>query len=113
MTALARHPRLAAWVIVLALIALLALRGAKALPLLEPPAPAGLAHIQGVIIAVHPDSVFGVQIPGQSKPQWFRPAPGAPISLDHLLRHLHERATTDIAYQPGQTHPIWLAWQAD
>jgi hypothetical protein len=112
MTLIARYPRIAAWVISLALIAALTLGGIQALRALEPQVPASLAHMHGVIVAVHQDSVFGVRAQGQTKTHWFRPAPGAPISMQHLLRHLHERAATDIYYQ-ARSQGVWLAWEAD
>jgi hypothetical protein len=112
MSLIARYPRIAAWVISLALIAALTLGGMQALKTLEPHVPAGLSHVHGVIVAVHPDSVFGLRVQGQTQTRWFRPAPGAPISMQHLLRHLHERAGTDVYYQP-RAQGDWLAWEAD
>lgn len=114
MTFIARYPRIAAWIISLALIVVLTLGGIQALKALEPQAPAGLAHVYGVIIAVHADSVFGLRVQGQpATTRWFRPAPGAPISIQHLLRHLHERAGTDVYYQARAQQGVWLAWEAD
>jgi hypothetical protein len=58
--------------------------------------------------------MFAVQVPGYNSPLWFLVAPGAPISLDHLRRHLHERAATDIYYQPQvRLRGMFLAWEAD
>ena len=112
MTLIARYPRIAAWVISLALIVALTLGGMQALKPLEPQVPAGLSHLYGVIVAVQPDSVFGLRAQGQTKTRWFRPAPGAPISMQHLLRHLHEHAGTDVYYR-ATTQGVWPAWIAD
>lgn len=112
MTLIARFPRFSAWVVALVLVAMLTWGGVLGLRALEPAVPAGLAHVHGVIVAVHADGVFGVRVPGQASILWFRPAPGAPISRDHLLRHLREGAATDIFYQI-EPQGVWLAWEAD
>jgi hypothetical protein len=78
---------------------------------MKPALTANLAHVQGVIVAVENNGTFAVKAPGYNSPLWFRVAPGAPISLDHLRRHLHEHAATDILYQ--NRHGTLLAWDAD
>jgi hypothetical protein len=108
----AHYPRLAAWVVSLALIGVGTFGGVLGLRALEPSIPANLAHVHGVVITVENNGVFAVQVPGSHSPLWFRIAPGAPISLDHLRRHLHERAATDVYYQVRQ-HGVQLAWEAD
>ena len=116
MRLIARFPRLAAWVVSLALIAVGTWGGIFGLQALEPVLPAHLAHVHGVIVAVRPNGWFAVQVAGRASLLWFRPAPGAQISLDHLRRHLHERAATDVYYQVPlqfQAQGAWLAWDAD
>ena len=108
----ARYPRLAAWVVSLALIGVGTFGGVLGLRALQPAIPANLAHVHGVIVTVENNGVFAVQAPGSNSPLWFRIAPGAPISLDHLRRHLHEHAATDVYYQARQ-HGVQLAWEAD
>ncbi len=108
----AHYPRLAAWVVALALIGVGTFGGALGLRALEPAVPANLAHVHGVVVTVENNGVFAVQVPGLRSPLWFRIAPGAPISLDHLRRHLREHAGTDVYYQVRQYGPQ-LAWKAD
>ena len=108
----ARFPRVTAWLMTLALVGLVTLCAVQGLRALEPGAPAHLDHVQGTITAVHGGDVFAVRAPGRSRVIWFRVAHGAHISLAHLRRHLHERATTDVYYQ-DQPHEPLLAWIAD
>jgi hypothetical protein len=112
MALFSRFPRLAAWIVSLALIGAGTYGGLLGLRALEPVLPAHLAHIHGVIVAVRMNGMFAVQVPGKASLLWFRPAPGAPISLAHLWRHVHERAGTDVFYQP-QPQGVPLAWEAD
>ncbi len=112
MPVIARFPRFAAWVVSLALIGVGTFGGVLGLHTLEPELPAHLKHVHGTIVALQANGSFAVQMPGRKQPLWFKPAPGAPISLDHLRRHLRERAPTDIYYQP-QPQGIQLAWYAD
>lgn len=108
----ARYPRLAAWVVALALIGVGTFGGVQGLRAMQPALPANLAQVHGVVVAVKNGGMFAVQVPGYNSPLWFRVAPGASISLDHLRRHLHERAGTDIFYQ-ALPHGVLLAWDAD
>jgi hypothetical protein len=110
----ARFPRFSAWVVVLALIAVGTAGGVLSLRTMQPALPANLAHVHGTIVAVQNNGTFAVQLPGSKSMLWFRVAPGAPISLDHLRRHVHERAPTDIYYQPQmRLRGMFLAWEAD
>ncbi len=110
----ARFPRFSAWVVVLALIAVGTAGGVLGLRAMQPTAPANLAHVHGIIVSVQNNGTFAVQLPGAKSMLWFRIAPGAPISLDHLRRHLHERAPTDIYYQTQiRLRGMFLAWEAD
>ena len=112
MTLIARYPRFAAWVVSLALVGAGTFGGVLGLRAMEPVLPAHLAHAHGVVVALRPNGLFAVQVPGQASLLWFRPAPGAPISLAHLRRHLREHAPTDVYYQPQQ-QGVPLAWEAD
>jgi hypothetical protein len=93
----------------LGLVTLGALQGLRAL---EPVAPEHLEHVHGVITAIRGGGVFAVRAPGHVGVIWFRVARGAPISLAHLDRHLHEQAGTDVYYEE-QPHEPLLAWLAD
>jgi|GEM_PF-993653 hypothetical protein len=99
MLLLARYPRIAAWLVALALIGIWVAGGLLGLRALKPAVPAHLMHVHGVIVAVRADGTFALQVAGRQRVLWFRPAPGAPISLAHLRRHLHEHAATDVFYQ--------------
>jgi hypothetical protein len=99
-------------VVSLALIGVGTFGGVLGLQTMGPALPAHLEHIHGFIVAVESNGIFTVQAPGYSSPLWFRVAPGAPISLDHLRRHLREHAATDIFYQDRQGK-MFLAWDAD
>jgi hypothetical protein len=110
----AHYPRLAAWVVLLALIGVGTFGGVLGLRALEPAVPANLTHVHGTIVAVENNGKFAVQTPELNSPLWFVVAPGAPISLDHLRRHLHERAATDVYYQvQNRQRGLFLAWKAD
>jgi hypothetical protein len=114
MRLIARFPRFAAWIVSLALIGAVTFGGILGLRALEPHVPAHLAHVHGTVVAIRTNGEFAVQVSGQKNLLWFRPAPGAPISLAHLRRHLHERAATDVYYQPqAQPQGVLLAWEAD
>lgn len=108
----ARFPRIAAWIVVLALIGVTTFCALQGLRALEPSAPSRLEHAHGVITAIRGSDLFGMRIAGRAGIAWFHVAPGAHISLAHLRRHLHERASTDVYYQDGQHGPL-LAWVAD
>lgn len=108
----ARFPRLAAWVIVLALLGMGTLCALQGLRMLEPDAPPRLEHVHGVIVAMRGDDEFAVRAPGHTGTIWFRVAHGAPISLAHVQRHLQEHAPTDVYYQ-DQQGDMPLAWIAD
>lgn len=118
----ARYPRLAAWVVTLAFVGVGTLGGALGLQALGPvglqalgPAlSANLTHVHGLIVAVENNGSFAVQVPQYESPLWFHIAPGAPISLDHLRRHLREHAGTDVYYRTQQRlRGMFLAWYAD
>jgi hypothetical protein len=110
----AHYPRFAAWVVLLALIGIVTFGGVLGLRTLEPALPANLSHVHGVVVAVENNGTFAVQTPEYNSPLWFRIVPGAPISLDHLRRHMHERAGTDVYYQKNtQQHKMFPAWEAD
>jgi hypothetical protein len=110
----AHYPRLAAWVVSLALIGVGTFGGMLGLRALEPAVPANLTHIHGFVVAVENNGAFAIQAPGHNSPLWFSRAPGAPISLDHLRRHLREHAATDVFYQPQtRLRGMFLAWEAD
>jgi hypothetical protein len=109
----AHYPRLAAWVVSLILIGVGTCGGVLGLRTLQPAVPANLAHIHGIVVAVENNGTFAVQAPGYNSPLWFHSAPGAPISLDHLRRHLREHAATDVYYQQNRLRGIFLAWEAD
>ncbi len=112
MRVIARYPRLAAWIVSLALVGAGTFGGMLGLQALEPAIPANLAHAHGFIVAMRPNGWFAMQIPGHTGMLWFEPAPGASISPAHLLRHLHEHAPTDVFYQLRE-HGVLLAWDAD
>ena len=110
----AHYPRLAAWVVLLALIGVGTFGGVLGLRALEPVVPANLTHVHGIVVVVESNGKFAVQTPEHNSPLWFIVAPGAPISLDHLRRHLHERAATDVYYQAqNRQRGLFLAWKAD
>jgi hypothetical protein len=98
---IARFPRLAAWLTAVVLIAITTAGSLMGLRLLPPPAPAAASahHVHGLIVAIHDGHEFALEVPGQRGMEWFHIAPGAPISVAHLWRHLHERAPTDVTYQ--------------
>ncbi len=107
----AHYPRFAAWVVSLALVGVGTFGGILGLRAMTPALPANLAHVQGVVVAVQNNGMFAVQVPGYKGPLWFRIVPGAPISLEHLRRHLREHAATDVFYQ--NRHGVLIAWNAD
>jgi hypothetical protein len=116
MRLIARFPRFAAWVVTLALVGAGTWGGIFGLQALEPVLPAHLAHVHGIVVAIRANGWFAVQVSGQADLIWFRPAPGSAISLDHLRRHMRERAATDVYYQatsPFPTRGALLAWDAD
>lgn len=110
-----RWPRVAAWLVTLALVAAGTWGGVQGVRLLQPSLTGDqseMRHAQGLIVAIQRDDSFAIRVPGQRALLWVRPAPGAPISMDHLWRHLREHASTDIVYQVlRQGLPI--AWIAD
>ena len=108
-----RYPRFSAWLVSLALVGAGTLGGMFGLQALQPVIPAHLGHVHGVIVAVEPNGMFAVSVPGHKNRIWFKPAPGSSISLAHLLRHLHEHAPTDVYYQLIQQQGVLLAWDAD
>lgn len=108
----ARFPRVAAWLVVLALLGIATLCALQGLRALEPSAPARLEHVHGIITAMRGEDDFAVHVPGHVGVEWFRIAPGAHISLAHLQRHMHEQAPTDVYYQ-SERHGLLLAWIAD
>ena len=68
----------------------------------------------GVVVMVENNGTFAVQVPAFNSPLWFRIVRGAPISLEHLRRHLREHAATDVYYQTTtQQHGMFPAWEAD
>lgn len=110
----AHYPRLAAWVVSLALIGIATFGGVLGLRALTPALPANLAHAQGVVVMVENNGTFAVKVPEFNSPLWFRIVNGAPISLDHLRRHQRERATTDVYYQNNiRQRGMFPAWEAD
>jgi hypothetical protein len=111
MNLLTRHPRVAAWIVTLALIGVGTLGGIWGLQALQPDLPANLAHVRGYIIDIRPNGFFAMQVPGQTGILWFEPAKGASISSAHLERHLLEHAVTDVYYQVQQG--VLLAWEVD
>jgi len=116
MSLIARFPRLAAWIVSLALVTAGTWGGIFGLHALEPELPAHLAHVHGLVVAIRANSWFAVQVLGHAGVIWFKPAPGASISMEHLWRHLRERAATDVYYQMPQqfqVQGVWLAWDAD
>jgi len=136
MSVIARYPRVGAWLVAMALIGTGTAAGLLGLRVLQPAMPTGMEHVHGVVVAVEANGIFALQVAGHAGWLWFRPAPGAPISLAHLRRHLRERAATDVWYAEapmGATgvatarvralraavtsgHPqrvLFLAWRAD
>lgn len=110
-----RVPRLAAWLVTLALVAVGtwgSLQGVRLLQSAPPGDQSEMRHAHGLIVAIRPDDSFAIRLPSQRTLLWVRPAPGAPISMDHLWRHLHERAPTDVVYQLMRKG-LPLAWIAD
>lgn len=109
---LARFPRIAAWLVVLALVGMGTLCALQGLRALEPQTPERLEHVHGIVVAMRAGDQFAVRAPGHVGIIWFRIASGARISLAHLERHLQEHASTDVYYlDQGQDMP--LAWVAD
>jgi hypothetical protein len=108
----ARFPRVAAWLMTLALLGLTTVCALQGLRALEPGAPDHLDHVHGVITAMRGGGVFAVRVSGRPGVVWFRIARGAHISLAHLERHLHEQAATDVYYVDQPREPL-LAWLAD
>ena len=108
-----RYPSLAAWMVVLALVATGTLVAFQGIRVFEPSVPAGLEHLHGIVVATRAGEVFAVKVPGNANPVWFRVARGAPISFAHLRRHLQEHAPTDIYYLQAQGGGMRLAWIAD
>jgi hypothetical protein len=110
-----RWPRIAAWVVTLALVAAGTWGSLQGLRLLQPVPPVaarGMEVAHGLIVTIRHDDTFAVRLPGRRALLWLRPARGAPISMDHLWRHLHERAPTDVVYQMTR-QGLPLAWSAD
>lgn len=112
MRLLARFPRLAAWVMALALVGMGTLCALQGLRALDPGVPSRLEHVHGIIVAMRAGDRFAMRVPGHTGNVWFRVANGAHISLAHVLRHLQEHAPTDVYYQDQQQGPP-LAWIAD
>lgn len=110
---MSRYPRFSAWFVSLVLVATGTLGGVVGLRALQPNIPAHLGHVHGIIVAIEPNGMFAVSVPGRKDRIWFKPAPGSTISLAHLSRHLHEHAPTDIYYQLTQQQGVLLAWVAD
>ena len=111
MNVIARHPRVAAWIVSLALVCAGTSGVILGLRALEPGVPAHLAHVQGYVVDIRPNGLFALQVPGHTGLLWFEPAPGASISSAHLERHLQEHAPTDVYYEIQQG--VLLAWEAD
>jgi hypothetical protein len=109
---LARFPTVAAWIAAVTLIGVGTLVALQGLWALEPSAPSPLYHLHGAIVATRAGDLFAVEEPGTTAPVWFQVADGAPISFAHILRHLHERAPTDVYYLP-EKNGLPLAWIAD
>ena len=109
---LARYPRLAAWIMTLALVSVGTLCAIQGLRALEPVAPTHLDHAHGIIVAMQAGERFAMRVPGHAGNVWFQVARGAHISLAHILRHLQEHAPTDVYYQ-DQRQGMPLAWVAD
>ena len=110
-----RWPRLAAWVVTLALVAAGtwgSLQGVRLLQPAPPGTPRGLEAAHGLIVAIRRDESFAVRVAGRSALLWLRPARGASISLAHLWRHLREHAPTDVIYQVVRGG-VPIAWSAD
>lgn len=111
-----RAPRLAAWLAAFIVIGVATVGGIYSLRAMSPSLPAGLRHAHGTIIAVRDDDdtfeLEAVTQSGKSMLAWFHCAVGARISLDHLRRHLNERAATDVTYTTG-AGGVLLAWTAD
>lgn len=109
-------PRIAAWLVSVLLIGTGTAAGLAGLHALTPAhtltADESYQHVHGLIVAVDMDRTFAVQLPGHKAWLWLRCAPGAPISLAHLERHLQERAPTDVRYEVGQKGDL-LAMDAD
>lgn len=108
----ARFPRLAAWLLVIALVGVVTLCAVQGLHALEPGAPAQMEHEHGIVIAMRGADDFAMRVPGHAGVVWFRVGKGAHISLDHLRRHMNERAPTDVYYLDQQHGPL-IAWIAD
>lgn len=108
----ARWPRVAAWLVVLALVGTTTVASLWAVHQLAPLVPPGTRHAQGIVVALRPDGTFALRLAGQRALLWLRPAPGADISLDHLWRHMREHAPTDVTYQ-SERQGIAVAWSAD
>lgn len=109
---LVRFPRLAAWVVVVALVGVGTLCALQGLRVLEPETPSHLDHMHGIVVAMQAGGRFAVRVPGHAKMVWFRIALGAPISLAHVERHMQEHAPTDVFYL-DQPEGLPLAWVAD
>lgn len=109
---LMRFPRVTAWIVTLALIGFATLGALQGLRALEPGAPQRMEHAHGIITAMRGTDDFAVRVPGHAEVVWFHIAQGAHVSCAHLLRHLRERAPTDIYYL-DQQHGPQLAWIVD
>lgn len=109
---LARFPRLAAWVVALALVSMGTLCALQGLQVIQTERPSHLEHVHGIVVATQAKDQFAVRVPGNTKPVWFRIAPGAHISLTHIQRHIREKAPTDIYYE-HQQGGLPLAWIVD
>lgn len=104
-------PRLTAW---LASLLLIVAGTAAGIAPLRPLSAAGSAagQMHGVVVAVDNDGRFAMRVPGRGDRLWLRPASGAHLSLAHLRRHMHERASTDVRYEVGAGNEL-LAEDAD
>lgn len=107
--------RIGAWLLVLAVVLLTTWLAIAGLSLLARPVPAGLDTAHGTILAVRGGALFEVRVTegaGHVRTLWFRVAPGSPISVAHLERHMTEHAATVIAYREDGHGTLW-AWVAD
>lgn len=109
---LTRFPRTMAWLVTLLVIGLATSATILGIHTLSLSSAAERHHAHGVIVAIKGDDRFALKVAGHPGVEWFRPAPGAPISMAHLWRHLHEGAATDVTYQMAGSG-MMLAWSAD
>lgn len=99
---LLRFPRLTAWLALVTLVGGMTVGAALGLHALAA-APASIQHAHGVIVALRGNDEFALAESGRRGVEWFRVAPGAHISIAHLVRHLRERAPTDVTYQSARS----------